>query len=115
MGHRKQSSDVDIQEIVERIVDVAQPERIVLFGSVARHAEGPHSDVDLLVVKAGPYHHGQLLKSIYRRLHGVRRAVDVILATPEQVEQYKNTHCLVFAPALKEGREVYHADTLPAR
>jgi hypothetical protein len=42
-------------------------------------------------------------------LHGVGQAVDVILVTPEQVERYRNTHYLVIAPALREGKEVYHA------
>ena len=40
-------------------------------------------------------------------LHGVGQAVDVLVVTPEQVEQYQNTHCLIIAPALGEGKEVY--------
>jgi hypothetical protein len=42
-------------------------------------------------------------------LHGVGQAVDIILVTPEQVEQYRNTRFLVIAPALQEGKEIYHA------
>ena len=38
-----------------------------------------------------------------------------ILVTPEQVERYRNTHCLIIAPALREGEEVYHAQTLSPR
>jgi len=33
----------------------------------------------------------------------------VVLVTPEQVEKYRDTHCLVIKPALREGREVYRA------
>lgn len=36
-------------EIVRRIVAVAEPDRIILFGSAARGQMGPHSDLDLLV------------------------------------------------------------------
>lgn len=38
--------------------------------------------------------------------------MDIILVTPEQVEKYGETHCLVIAPALREGKEVYRAWTL---
>lgn len=96
-----------LQEIVRRIVRVAQPQQIILFGSAARGEMGRNSDVDLLVVKGGTFDASRLLGDIYLNLHGVGQAVDVILVTPEQVEQYRHTHCLVIAPALREGRVVY--------
>jgi len=70
------------------------------------------SDVDLLVVKDGEFDYIRLVGDIYQRLHGVGRAVDVILATPQQVERYRDTHCLIIAPALREGREIYSAQTV---
>ena len=97
-----------LQEIIRRIVETAQPERIILFGSAVRGEMGPHSDVDLLVVKGGEFDQSRLVGDIYMNLHGVGQAVDVILVTPDQVERYRNTHCLVIAPALREGQEIYH-------
>lgn len=102
-------SEETLQEIIRRIVKVAQPEKIILFGSAVRGEIGPNSDVDLLVIKSGEYHQGHLTGEIYMNLHGVGQAVDVILVTPEVVERYRNTHYLVIAPALREGKEVYHA------
>jgi predicted nucleotidyltransferase len=98
-----------LQEIIHRIVDVASPERIILFGSAARGEMNENSDIDLLVVKGGDYDYYRLMGDIYMRLHGVDHAVDVILVTPEQVERYKDNHYLIIAPALNDGREVYHA------
>ena len=46
-------SQETLDDIVRRIVEVAEPERIILFGSVARGDANRHSDVDLLVVKDG--------------------------------------------------------------
>lgn len=109
MVENKVLSEEKLQEIIRRIVQVAQPEKIILFGSAARGKMGPNSDVDLLVIKRGKFHQGRLTGQIYMSLHGVGQAVDVILVTPEQVERYHNTHCLVIAPALREGKEVYHA------
>jgi predicted nucleotidyltransferase len=104
-----QLSEETLQEIIRRIVQVAQPEQIILFGSAARGEMGPNSDVDLLVVKGGEFDQGRLVGDIYVNLHGVGQAADIILVTPEQAERYRNTHCLVIAPALREGREIYHA------
>jgi len=104
-----QVSQEVLDKIIQRIVEVARPERIILFGSAAREEMGPHSDVDLLVVKSGEFDQSRLMGDIYMNLHGVGQAVDVILVTPEQVERYRNTHCLIIAPALREGKEIYHA------
>ena len=106
---KKSLSEETLQEIIRRIVEVAQPEKVILFGSAARGKMSPHSDVDLLVVKSGKFDRSRVVGDIYMNLIGVGQAVDVILVTSEQVERYRNTHCLVIAPALREGKEVYHA------
>ena len=48
-----------LNDIIRRVVEVAQPEQIILFGSAARGDMNRHSDVDLLVVKDG-VHRGHL-------------------------------------------------------
>jgi len=115
MTEKKVLREETLREIIHRIVEVAQPEKIILFGSAARGEMGPNSDVDMLVVKSGEYDASRLTGDIYMNMHGVGEAVDVILVTPEQVERYRHTHCLVIAPALREGKEVYHAPTLLTR
>ena len=42
-----------LNDIIARIVDVVEPERIILFGSAATGGADRHSDVDLLVIKDG--------------------------------------------------------------
>ena len=97
-----------LDDIIRRIVEVAQPQRIILFGSAARGDMNPHSDVDLLVVKDG-VHRRQLTQRIYKSLRGAQAPVDVVVATPGDVERYRDTHALVIKPALQEGRVVYDA------
>ncbi|MBA2670202.1 MAG: nucleotidyltransferase domain-containing protein [Gemmatimonadetes bacterium] len=98
-----------LDEIVRRVVEIAQPERIILFGSAARGEMGPHSDVDLLVVKAGEYRKRELGWRIRQSLRGLELAFDVLLATPEELERYRDAWMLVYGPALREGRELYAA------
>lgn len=98
-----------LDDIVNRIVEVARPQRIIMFGSAARGEMGPNSDVDLLVVKEGTYSRLRLAGKIYRRMQGVGQAVDIIVVTPEDVERYRNSHALVIAPALRDGKVIYAA------
>jgi predicted nucleotidyltransferase len=96
-----------LAEVVRRVVEAAQPDKIILFGSAARGEMGPNSDLDLLVIKGGKYNRGRLLTEIYGHLADADAAVDVIVATPEEVERYRNSHCMVICPAMKEGKVVY--------
>ena len=97
-----------LDDIIKRVVEVAQPQRIILFGSAARGAMTRHSDVDLLIVKEGG-HARNLMAQIYRKLHGVGVAVDAIVVSSEDVDRFKDSHALVIKPALQEGRVVYEA------
>ena len=90
------------------MVEAAQPERIVLFGSAARGEMGPHSDVDLLVI-ANVEDRSAATGRILRRLRGEHAAVDVIVVTPADVARYRSSHALIIKPALREGRVVYEA------
>ncbi len=97
-----------LDEVIRRVVEVAQPERIILFGSAARGEMGPHSDVDLLVVTGG-VHRRAMAGRIYRRLVGVGTPVDVVVVTSEDVERYGESHALIVKPALREGSVVYES------
>ncbi len=97
-----------LDDIIQRIVAVAEPEKIILFGSAARGEMNRHSDVDLLIVKEGA-HRGSLAGRIYENMHGAGAAIDVVVVTPDDIERYKDSHALVIKPALREGRVVYES------
>ena len=95
-----------LDDVIARIVEVAEPEKIILFGSAAAGGMGRDSDVDLLIIREGG-HCWKLVGRMYRKLRGVGVAVDAIVVSPEDVERYKDSHALVIKPALREGRVVY--------
>jgi uncharacterized protein len=98
-----------LADIIRRVVEAAEPEKIILFGSAARGEMGPNSDVDLLVIKGGKFNHWRLTTAIRRHLRGKGAAVDVVVVTPEDVERYGDSPYLVLYPALREGKVVYGA------
>jgi predicted nucleotidyltransferase len=103
-----------VADIVRRIVRAAKPEKIVLFGSAARGEMGPDSDYDVLVIKGGKYNRRRLTDTIYEHLSGADAAIDALVVRPEEVERYRQTHCLVICPALREGRVIYEARAVSA-
>ena len=97
-----------LKEVVERIVAIARPEKVILLGSAARGEMGPNSDIDLLVVVPPGVHRRKLAGEIYVRLVGVGVPVDVVVVTSEDVARYGRSPGLVLERALREGR-VLHA------
>ena len=98
-----------LAELVRRIVASVNPVRIILFGSAARGTMSPHSDLDILVVMPDGIHRRQTVQAIHRRLLGMGVAKDIIVVTEEDVREYGDNPSLVLSPALKEGKELYHA------
>ena len=103
-----------LDDIIKRIVEVAKPEKIILFGSAARGEIGPSSDLDLLIVKSGA-HRRKLAQEIYMNLFGVGQAVDIVVVTPEDIERYRDSIGLIIEPALKEGKVVYEREAFASR
>ena len=109
MRDKKAIDQETLNAIIQRVVEVAKPDKIILFGSAARDQMGANSDVDLLVIKSGNFHRGRLTEEIYMNLFGVGQAVDIVVVTPEDVERYRDSLALVIHPALEEGKVVYCA------
>src|SRR5947208_16999395 len=68
-----------LEQIVARIVEQAQPERVILFGSRARGAARAGSDFDILVIKESGEPSARREVPPYRALTGPRAAVDIIV------------------------------------
>lgn len=96
-----------LDEVVRRIVEIAQPDRIILFGSAARGEMGPDSDLDLLVVKSGVAHRGRLEQKLYINFLGLLVPIEVIVLTPHDLERYRNSGGMIIGEALREGVEIY--------
>lgn len=99
-----------LRELVRCIVEVAKPDRIILFGSAARGQMGPDSDLDVLVVKSGIEHRRRLAQDIYMNLPELGVGVDVIVLTPEDIEAQRASVGSIVGPALEEGRVIYGAE-----
>lgn len=96
-----------VQSITERIVQNFDPLRIILFGSYARGEAGSESDIDLLVVLPHVTDKRQAAIEIRRTLADLPVSKDIIVTTPEEIEQRGALVGTVLRPALREGQVVY--------
>ncbi len=96
-----------IKEMVRRIVERFNPEKVILFGSYARGTAGPDSDVDLLVVMhvSGSKRKTQL--RIRTTLHDILLPKDVIVSDVVEFDWRKDVAGTIEWPATREGKVLY--------
>jgi len=99
-----------ISEMVNRIVEHFDPEKIILFGSYARGEAGPDSDVDLLVVMPVQGSKREKQLEIRALLHGIQLAKDIVVSRPEDFDWRKDIVGTIEYPATKEGKVLYARD-----
>ena len=96
-----------LDELVKRIVEVANPERIVLFGSRARGDNRPDSDFDFLVIQESDLPRYRRAVPIRRAITGFFPSKDVIVYTPEEVREWEDVPNAFVTTALSEGKVLY--------
>jgi predicted nucleotidyltransferase len=106
---RKSALNKTIQEAASRIVSAAKPARVLLFGSAVNGTMTKDSDLDFLVIMRGSIHRRQTAQKIYRNLHGLGIAVDIVVATEDDIAKFGSRNGSVLKPALQDGRVIYEA------
>lgn len=98
-----------LDKIINAILKVISPDKVILFGSQARGDARIDSDYDILVIKSGIENGAEIETEIYEKLfyEDFIAPVDVLVATPEIVEKYKNSVGCVLKSALKDGILIY--------
>lgn len=98
-----------LNEIVRRVLTVAQPDRIILFGSAATGRMTKDSDIDLLIVETAPVNTHDRSVEIRRALGKIGYPVDVIVMPTERFERTRTIIGGIAHPATKYGRVLYAA------
>jgi predicted nucleotidyltransferase len=98
-----------LDEAVERIVEIADPQAVILFGSHAEGRSHPHSDFDLMVI-VDAENTRQIESDLYRVMDGLPEdpqqdvpPFDIIVMTPEEWEHEALLPGLVCFRARRHG------------
>ncbi len=96
-----------VADIVRRIVESAQPEKIILFGSRARGDARPDSDFDVLVIKESDEPRYRRSVPLYLALADLPVEVEVMVYTPQEVEEWSQVPQAFITTAVREGTTIY--------
>ena len=99
-------SMTEIEALAQRIVELFQPEKIILFGSYAYGTPTPDSDVDLLVIMDFEGHSARKAAEIRFRLNPMF-ALDVLVKRPDDIEERLVMGDVFVGEILEQGKVLY--------
>ena len=98
-----------LNEIIDRIVTKFSPEKIIIFGSVAKGTAGPDSDVDVLVIMDTELPYYKRAAPIRSAMRGVRAPVDILVLTQEEYDRLKENEFSFANEIYRTGVTAYEA------
>ena len=102
--------DPVLAEIVRRLVETLAPERIYLFGSMARGDADHHSDYDVVVLVERPVEpRYRLSQRGFRAIRGIEAAVDVVVWDRATFDARLHLLASFAATVVREGTLLYAA------
>ena len=105
----KKRFDKEIENIVSQLIHLYKPERIILFGSLAKGEVKLGTDIDLFIIKEDV---PELGVDRIRQLDALIKyslATDFIVYKPEELEQRLKLHDPFIKSILEEGKVLYDA------
>jgi predicted nucleotidyltransferase len=107
----KPATEKVLARITEIIVKEIDPRQIILFGSQARGTSHPDSDFDFLIVQDRPFGAAktrrQEMSRLWRLLAHFPISQDILIFTPKELEEWRQSANHVIARALREGKILY--------
>lgn len=98
-----------LKQTVQHIVDAANPNRIILFGSYGRDEANEDSDLDLMVIQ--PHVENQIEEMVYLRqiLGSMGTGVDLLVYSEAEYKRRSRVPGTVHYWASREGKTLYEA------
>ena len=107
----QQVDDTLLRLMTAAIVEAADPEQVILFGSRARGDAKADADVDLVVVEAEPFGPGRDRGAeetrLWRALAKFHVPKDILVYSLDEADRWRGSLNHVLARALREGRVLY--------
>lgn len=99
--------DAKLEEITKKLIEGYKPEKIILFGSRAWGEPNADSDYDLFVVKDENKDPLTMMQEARIVLIGSMVAIDVLVYTPNQVQERKRIGDPFVKKVLAAGKVLY--------
>jgi predicted nucleotidyltransferase len=96
-----------LKNIVAKIINNFDPDKIILFGSYAYGHPTGDSDMDIMIVMDTDEKPHKRAVSVRKVLKGIGIPKDIIVKTPEEFERFKDIVGTIVYPAAHKGRIIY--------
>ncbi|MFH0800232.1 MAG: nucleotidyltransferase domain-containing protein [Pseudomonadota bacterium] len=108
----REARRLKLEENLKKIIGILKksypPEKVILFGSLARGRVSPDSDIDILIVKRGVApRYWDRVRELAPLLSGCSVGVDYLIWTPEEFELGRQENRFLKEEVLDCGRVVY--------
>src|SRR5438552_2893069 len=97
----------ELQWAVNRLIVALDPEKIILFGSYAYGKPQQDSDIDILIVKASDERPTILTGNAYRSVWGKTFPMDILVRTPQWMEERLKIGDSFIQEIAQRGRILY--------
>lgn len=106
---RKQHLEQELARFVQLLTEHSDPEKIIIFGSLASGDIHAWSDIDLVIVEETEQPFLQRSRSV-RRLLRPTVGTDILVYTPDEFEQMGQDRPFVQDEILAKGVVIYERD-----
>jgi len=100
-----------MESVVGRIVDyaahVSEPEKIILFGSMAGGIHDVYSDIDLLIILGRGQFDPQIAARVTKYAEELSMRADVLVCSSDEIEDWSQVRGSFLAAILRGGKIVY--------
>jgi len=96
-----------IEALKDKIIELENPDKIILFGSYAAGTATEESDVDLLVISGSSLSRPDREISLTRKLFGSGVPFDLLFLTPSEVEERVRRNGPFIREILSRGKVLY--------
>jgi len=96
-----------LKNIVDKIINNFNPDKIIIFGSYAYGHPTVDSDMDIMIVMETDEKPHKRAVSVRKVLKGIGIPKDIIVKTPEEFERFKDIVGTIVYPAAHKGRIIY--------
>lgn len=96
-----------INEVVRKIVENCNPQKIILFGSHANGTANENSDLDLIVVKDTDLPHHKRGTEVRKYLFGMKIPIDLLVFTGDEINEQSNDKYSFLYKALRINNVLY--------
>jgi predicted nucleotidyltransferase len=96
-----------IEQVAAQLGKAAEASQVILFGSYARGEATERSDVDFMVVAQSDLPRHKRAVGLYRQLRPYPFGMDIVVYTPQEVEEGKKSALTFVSAVLREGKTLY--------